>query len=259
MNKWLIATCVVMMMTGCVGQDSSGISPKEITVAAASDLLPAFNEVAALFEEEHDVEVTFSFGSTGQLADQIENGAPFDIFAAANVSFMDRLVEGNYVLEDSQQTYAFGRIGLASMKDADHHIESLAELTSDVIRFVSIANPDHAPYGLAAKQALISADVWDELEGNKLVLGRNITDALVQLETGNAEIGIIALSLYKAQEDELSFTLLDEDLHEPLEQSIGIMESTNEEDSARLFIDFILKGNGKEVMEKYGFVVPEGG
>ncbi len=244
------------MISGCSNGGSSE-SSSEITVAAASDLLPAFNEIGELFEEEENISITFSFGSTGQLADQIENGAPFDVFAAANVSFMDRLIEGEYVLEDSQQTYAFGRIGITTMKEDNHHIEVLEELTSDEIRFLSIANPDHAPYGLAAKEALQSVGIWDDI-GEKLVLGRNITDALTQLETGNAEVGIIALSLFKAQEEDLDFTLIEEELHEPLEQSIGIVEGTDEEEGARKFIEFILNGNGKEIMEKYGFVVPEG-
>lgn len=257
MKYWLIISFVIsVLISGCEEADSSSKST-EITVAAASDLLPAFNEIADLYENEHDGVITYSFGSTGQLADQIENGAPFDVFAAANVSFMDRLVEGNYVFEDSQQTYAFGRIGITSMKEDNYHVDTLKELTSTDIRFVSIANPEHAPYGLAAKEALESAHVYDEIE-KKLVLGRNITDALTQIETGNTEVGIIALSLFKSQQDDLSFTLLDEELHQPLEQSIGVVKGTDEEVASREFIDFILNGNGKKVMEKYGFVVPEG-
>jgi len=258
LRYWLRILFVLSLffITGCT-ENNSSISSNEITIAAASDLLPAFSEIAELYKEEQGVSITFSFGSTGQLADQIENGAPFDVFAAANVSFIDRLIQGNYVIEDSQQTYAFGRIGITSIKDENHHIESLEELTSENIRFVSIANPDHAPYGLAAKQALQTAEVWEKIEG-KLVLGRNITDALTQIETGNVEVGIIAMSLYKAQQEDLSFTLLDEELHEPLEQSIGIVKGTDQEDASRQFINFILNGNGKKVMEKYGFVVPEG-
>ncbi|PYZ92014.1 molybdate ABC transporter substrate-binding protein [Salipaludibacillus keqinensis] len=253
MNKLLFSGLVLVgIMTGCAESETEST---DITVAAASDLVPAFNEIADLFEEERGVSVNFSFGSTGQLADQIENGAPFDVFAAANVSFIDRLVESGDILEDSKQTYAFGRIGLASMKDEDIHIDTIEELTSNQIRHISIANPDHAPYGLAAKQALQSAKVWEEVEG-KLVLGRNITDALTQLETGNAEVGIIALSLFKAQQDELSFTLLEEELHEPLEQAIGVIERTEHEEEGREFIAFIQEGSGKEIMEKYGFVVP---
>ncbi|MDE5413370.1 molybdate ABC transporter substrate-binding protein [Alkalihalobacterium chitinilyticum] len=247
---------VISIINSACGTNDNSVNEKtsELKVAAASDLTHAFTEVGQLFEEETGVALTFSFGSTGQLADQIENGAPFDIFAAANIDFVDQLNEKDLIISDTQTTYAFGRIGIATLHDQTISIETLDDLLKEEVRKVAIANPDHAPYGLAAKQSLEEADIWEALQG-KLVYGRNISDTLAYIETGNVEAGIIALSLY--QEDQVDFHIINDDLHEPLEQSIAVINRTSEEELAREFIQFILGPVGKPIMERYGFVVPE--
>ncbi|MDT8861950.1 molybdate ABC transporter substrate-binding protein [Alkalihalobacillus sp. MEB130] len=242
------------ILSACGNDNSNQESQDELLIAAASDLTLAFTELGSLFEEETGIAVTFSFGSTGQLADQIENGAPFDVFAAANVSFVDRLQEAGLLFDDTQTTYAFGRVGMATLPNSSVQIESLEELTDPAVKKIAIANPDHAPYGLAAKQALETAGLWEEVQ-EKLVYGRNISDTLSYIETGNAEAGIIALSLY--QEGSVHFSIIDASMHEPLEQSIAVINRTSQEALAREFIDFILGPIGKPIMEQYGFSVPE--
>jgi molybdate transport system substrate-binding protein len=239
-----------LIAVGCKNTQSETI---ELNIAAASDLTLAFTEVSKVFEEETGIKITFSFGSTGQLADQIEHGAPFDVFAAANKQFIEQLDEKELVISDTKMLYALGRIGLATKVDQQLKIETLEQLVeSDVVK-VAIANPDHAPYGLAAKQALQNAGLWETIE-DKLVFGRNISDTLAFLETGNVEVAIIALSLVK--EDEVNFTLIDDQLHAPLEQMIAVIKQTKQEEQARAFIDFIRGTIGKPIMESYGFVVP---
>ncbi|GAE92288.1 molybdenum ABC transporter [Gracilibacillus boraciitolerans JCM 21714] len=247
----------VLLINGCSTNESSVNNEVEIKVAAASDLALAFKEVGELFEQETGANVTFSFGSTGQLADQIENGAPFDVFASANVTFVDQLREKNLIIPETQTTYAFGRIGISTLSDSPPlSIETLEDLLKPEVKKVAIANPDHAPpYGLVAKQTLENAGLWDQLQ-SKLVYGRNISDTLVFIETGNAEAGIIALSLY--QEDEVNFHIIDDEMHAPLEQSIAVINRTNEEELAKEFISFIKGPTGKPIMESYGFIIPEG-
>ncbi|MBM4761658.1 molybdate ABC transporter substrate-binding protein [Bacillus sp. B15-48] len=245
----------LLLFAGCSANNDTDEKQREIKVAAASDLTLAFTEIGELFEDETGAKLTFSFGSTGQLADQIENGAPFDVFAAANVSFIDRLREKDLILPETQTTYAFGRIGIAVLPDSPLQITSLGDLVNPEMKKVAIANPDHAPYGMAAKQAFESAGIWDQIE-TKLVYGRNISDTLAFIETGNVEAGIIALSLYK--EDEVQFHLIDDALHAPIEQSIAVIEETNEPDLANEFIQFITGPVGKPIMESYGFTIPEG-
>lgn len=237
------------IMVGC-GNKQENV---ELNIAAASDLTLAFTEVGKVFEEETGIKVTFSFGSTGQLADQIENGAPFDVFAAANKFFIEQLDEKNLIISDSKNLYALGRIGFATKVDSPLKVEAMDDLLrADVVK-VAIANPDHAPYGLAAKQALEAAGVWESIE-RKLVYGRNISDTLTYLETENVEAAIIALSLVR--EDQVNFTLIDNQLHAPLEQMIAVINRTNYEEQAQDFIDFIRGPIGKPIMESFGFVVP---
>ncbi|MDQ0242831.1 molybdate transport system substrate-binding protein [Bacillus fengqiuensis] len=247
---------LIMFMSGCSDTNkTSEADAVELKVAAASDLSSAFKEAGELFEEETNSRITFSFGSSGQLADQIENGAPFDVYAAANITFVDQLKEKDLIIPETQTTYAFGRIGIASLPDRDISIETLEDLLKPEVKKIAIANPDHAPYGLAAKQALETAGLWDQIE-EKMVYGRNISDTLSFIETGNVEAGIIARSLYK--EGEVDFHMIDDNLHEPLEQSIAVISGTSEEPLARDFIEFIKGPVGRPIMESYGFVVPEG-
>ncbi|RXI96408.1 molybdate ABC transporter substrate-binding protein [Anaerobacillus alkaliphilus] len=244
---------VLLFIAGCEDQSSDNDAREELTVAAASDLTLAFSEVGRLFEEETGTKVVFSFGSTGQLADQIEHGAPFDIFAAANKKFIENLNEKDLLLTDTMQTYAFGRIGIATRADSQLQVEQIEDLLKSEVVKVAIANPEHAPYGLAAKQAFETTGVWDELE-EKLVFGRNISDTLTYIETGNAEVAIIALSLVK--KDEVNFHIIDEQMHAPLEQMLAITKATKQEEIAREFTSFIFGPIGKPIMESYGFIVP---
>lgn len=253
-SPYLILTIIFLILSSGCTTETPKDEVVELTVAAASDLTLAFTEVGKIFEEETNSKITFSFGSTGQLTDQIENGAPFDVFAAANITFVDYLREKDLIIPDTQTTYAFGRIGITTLKDSSLSIETLEDFLNPEIKKIAIANPDHAPYGLAAKQTLEKTGLWDQIE-SKLVYGKNISDTLTFIETGNVEAGIIALSLYN--ESEMDFHLIDSNLHEPLEQSIAVVNRTNQEKLAREFIDFIKGPIGKPIMESYGFLVPE--
>ena len=242
---------ISILPIGCSSSQEPGV---ELSIAAASDLILAFNELGNLYEQEHGVKIVFSFGSTGQLADQIENGAPFDVFAAADIQFIDHLQKKNMIISETQKLYAVGQIGIASLPNSNLELHRLEDLLQANIKKVAIANPEHAPYGRAAKQALVSAGVWDQLE-EKIVYGRNISDTLTLIETGNAEAGIIALSL--ANPEKMDFQQIDEQLHQPLEQAIAVIQGTKEQELAQGFIDFIHGPVGKPIMEKYGFIVPK--
>ncbi|WP_100333959.1 molybdate ABC transporter substrate-binding protein [Bacillus alkalisoli] len=251
----ILLLSIFISIAACSSNGSNETNGKELKIAAASDLSLAFKEIGKLFEEETGAKVTFSFGSTGQLADQIEHGAPFDVFAAANIQFVDYLKEKELIIRETQTTYAFGRIGIATKLDNDMNIKTLHDLLKPEVKKIAIANPDHAPYGLAAKQALETTGIWEQLEC-KLVYGRNISDTLAYMETGNVEASIVALSLFN--EEKMSFHLIDEPLHAPLEQSIAVIGRTSEYHLANEFIQFIKGPVGKPVMERYGFIVPEG-
>src|SRR5205085_1987467 len=163
----IFATLAAFLLLGaCAKQDTKNqqVNPPEIIVAAASDLGPAFEELGKLFEQENKIKVTFSFGSTGTLTQQIENKAPFDLFAAANVSYIDGLEKKGLILLDSKALYATGRITIWTRADSLLKIERLEDLAKSEIQKVAIANPGHAPYGTAAREALQSLNIWTVVE-----------------------------------------------------------------------------------------------
>ena len=251
---------LITILSGCQGmpflqQNPTSTTPvEEITVAAAADLQFAFTDIATLYEQKTGSKVTLVFGSTGQLVQQIENGAPFDLVAAANMSYIDQLVDKGLAIRESGALYARGRIVLAVNRKSGAQAIKLEDLLSDTIKRIAIANPEHAPYGLAAKQALQTLGLWDNLQ-SKLVYGENVRQALQFVQTGDAEVGIISLSV--ANVPEITWTLIDESLHSPLDQALAVLTSSKNPKLAEDFIAFINGENGRPIMRQYGFLLPD--
>ena len=156
-------TSHILLPISCLSEE------RHLTVAAASDLSFALKEIAGKFEKDTGIKVILSFGSTGILSHQIENGAPFDIFFAANLKYIDAMKQKGLIVPDTSRVYAQGRIVLAMNKKFGGGIKRLEELASPSIRRIAIANPDHAPYGIAAKEAMVRLGLWDKLKP-KLIL-----------------------------------------------------------------------------------------
>jgi molybdate transport system substrate-binding protein len=227
--------------------------PAEITVAAASDLTQAFEEIGREFEATNKTKVVFVFGSTGMLTRQIENGAPMDLFAAANVDYVSQLEQKGLVVPGTKAIYARGRITLWTTADSPLKIETVNDLKQPGVKRIAIANPDHAPYGLAALQALQNSGVWDEVKP-KLVYGDNIRQTLQYAETGNVDVAIVALSL--SRQSKGRWTLVPEQLHQPIDQGLAVIKSTRNEQAARALAGFVTGPRGREILGKYGFAFP---
>jgi len=224
-----------------------------LTVSAAADLQLAFTEIGSAFEQQTGTRVVFNFGSTGQLAQQIAQGAPVDLFAAANRAYVDDLAARGFIRADSVQLYARGRITLWTRADHPASLQSLADLARSDIKRVAIANPEHAPYGVAARQALQKAGVWEAIQP-KLVFGENVSQTKQFADTGNADVAIIALSLSVGSPGR--WVLIPQELHTPLDQALGIVKGAKNENGARTFIEFVNSPAGRAVMIKYGFILP---
>lgn len=256
-----LTSLMFFSLSGCAGALSifPGALPTatdpttEITIAAAADLRFAFSEIAARFEEETGVRVNLVFGSTGLLTQQIENGAPYDLIAAANVTYIEQLAARSLVLPDSIQLYAQGRIVLATNRSIGIQATTFTDLLKPEIRHVAIANPEHAPYGVAAMQALQAAGVWEQLQP-KLVYGENVRQALQYVQTGDAEAGIIALSV--ANVPEIKWTLIDSSLHAPLNQALALVARSDQPELAARFAAYINGEKGRPIMRRYGFILP---
>jgi len=234
-------------------QPGPGQQANKITVSAASDLTPAFEELGKLFERETGVKVTFNFGSTGQLTQQIESGAPVDLFAAANVRFIEELEKKNLILPDTKALYAQGRITIWTRADSPLRFERIEDLARAGVRRVAIANPEHAPYGLAAREALQQSGVWQAVQP-KLVFGENIVQTLQYAETGNVDAAIVALSISIGSSGR--WKLVPQEAHQPLNQALAVIRGARREAEARRFAAFINSPPGRAVMRKYGFVLP---
>jgi molybdate transport system substrate-binding protein len=228
-------------------------APPQITVAAAADLGPAFEEIGRAFEQETKTKVVFSFGSTGMLTQQIANGAPMDLFAAANVSYIEELEKKGLIIPDTKAIYARGRITLWTLKVVPVKPQEIKDLTRLEIKRIAIANPEHAPYGMAARQALETAGIWEAVKP-KLVYGDNIRQTLQFAQTGNVDVAIVALSLSIGSDGH--WVLIPEDLHKPLDQALAVIKGTKHEQEARGFASFVNSARGREIMGKYGFELP---
>ncbi len=241
-------------VTACKDKNPATVPAQgELTVAAASDLTPAFEEIGREFESTYKTKVVFMFGSTGLLTRQIENGAPVDVFAAANVSYVDQLEQKGLIVPGSRAIYARGRITLWTTNDSTLRLAGIADLARPEVQRIAIANPDHAPYGLAARQALESAGIWERVKP-KLVYGDNIRQTLQYAETGNVDVALVALSL--SQQSKGRWTLIPENLHKPIDQGLAVLKTTRNETGARAFANFVTGPRGREILTKYGFAFP---
>lgn len=226
-----------------------------LTVAAAASLSLALDEIAASYEEETGVKVVVSYGSTGMLARQIIHGAPFDVFFAAHESYIEDLKEKGLVMEGTETTYAEGRLAMAVNRSAGAAVSTLADLASARVRRIALANPSHAPYGRAARQALESAGVWETVR-EKVVYGENVRQVLRFVRTGDVPVGIVALSVARAEG--VDTYPVDPSLHEPVRQAAAVLRRAADGAEAGRFLRYAAGPAGRAVFTRYGLAAPAG-
>jgi molybdate transport system substrate-binding protein len=244
---------LLVQIAGCTRHNSATKS-QPVRIAAASDLTVAFEALGALFETRHGQSVTFSFGSTGLLAKQITEGAPFDLFAAANVSFLDGVIASGACDRTTVAPYARGRIVLWSKRGSTKRPTSLADLEDPSFARVALANPEHAPYGQAGREALQTLGLWEKLSP-RLVFGENVRQALQFGESGNVEAAIVALSLV-ALDDVNHWTLIDEQQHRPIDQALILCRGGSNRAGAEAFVTLLRSEEGRALMTRHGFLLP---
>jgi molybdate transport system substrate-binding protein len=219
-------------------------------VAAASDLQAALPILAIAFRQEHQVEVVPTFGASGQLAEQIRQGAPFDVFLSANRTFVDRLAAEGHVKADSVEPYARGTLVLAVNKLWGIKIGGMEDLKKAEVHKIAIANPETAPYGMAAKQALERGKLWETLQP-KLVRAESVRQALQMVQTGNAEVAFVGRSI--ADVPEAVMVVLPPDSCDPIIQYLGIVSKSQNLDDSRAFTEFVLGDVGQGILFELGF------
>jgi molybdate transport system substrate-binding protein len=232
-----------------------------VTVAAAADLSYAVNEIAANFEKAAGCTVRVSTGSSGNFLSQIENGAPFDVFFSADIEYPKKLEAEGLAVPGSTYLYAVGKIVLWVRNDSRLDIsKGLAVLREPSIQKVAIANPLHAPYGRAAEEALRKSGVYDAVK-DKFVLGENISQAAEFVDSGNADAGILALSLVLSPglKEKGRFWRIPENLYAPIQQGVVLVRASQNPQGAQAFLDYIKSAATAALLERYGFVLPAKG
>lgn len=246
-----LATILCMSLPGAAGAAA-------IKVAAASDLTFAFQDVAARFQEQTGNSIELSYGSSGNFFAQIQNGAPFDLFFSADVGYPEKLEAAGLIEPGTIYKYASGKLVIwvpnASKLDLSR---GLAALLDPGIRKIAIANPQHAPYGIAAVAAMRHAAVYDKIK-SKLVLGENISQTAQFVQSGNADAGIIALSLAlaPAMKNSGRYVEIPAADYPPLVQAGVILKSSRNKQLANQFMKFIKQPDTIALMARYGFSIP---
>ncbi|CAN5532397.1 molybdate ABC transporter substrate-binding protein [soil metagenome] len=227
--------------------------PSEIVVAAAANLTDAFQELGNRFSDRTGVRVVLSFGGTADLAKQIENGAPFDIFAAADTAHVEALEQKGLLTPGTRALYARGSLLLWTPSGSTIDLEKVEDLKRKEVERIAIAKPDIAPYGQAALEVLRALKMWDQVEP-KVVYGMNVSQVKQFVSSGNAEAGFLPRALVKPGEGK--YIEIGEELHRPIDQALGVIKSSNNQDAARRFADFVLSSEGQTILREYGYKQP---
>lgn len=225
----------------------------EILVAAAANLTQAFAEVAKRFEAETGIAVSLSFASTAQLEQQAENGAPFDVIAAADTEHIDQLERKSLLVAGTRAVYARGVLALWIPPGGPAGVARMEDLNSGRVKVIAIAKPELAPYGAAAVAALKKAGVWERVQA-KVVYAENINAARRYGASGNADAVLTAYALVLHEKG--TVTQVNPELYAPIEQALGVLASSRKQAEARRFIEYILRGNGRTVLAEFGYRAP---
>ena len=224
-----------------------------LRVAAAADLAHAFSELTPAFTALTPSDLKLSSGATGLLARQITQGAPFDLFLAANVGYVDQVVKAGACDGSTVQTYARGRL-VIWIKGAGGAELTPTALADARFKHIAIANPEHAPYGKAAKEALTRAGVWEQVS-QRMVYGENVQQTQELAKSGNADVAIVGLSLAVGSPSG-SFALVDEALYSPIDQALVVCKHGANAEGARKLAEFLRAPAGRKILRKYGFLLP---
>ena len=234
-------------------------SAQEITVAAAADMSAALPELVTAYTKKTGQVVKVSFGASGNLTNQIRNGAPFDIFFSADEQYPQQLISEGLAEKDTLYRYAVGRLVLWVPNDSPLDLSKLGikALLDPSVNKISIANPSTAPYGRAAEAMLRHFEIYDQVS-SRLVVGENISQAAQFVESGNAQAGLVALShaLAPAMKDKGRYWTVPLDAYPTLNQAAVVISKSKQQDAAKKFLEFLRSFEASSLLTRYGFSLP---
>ena len=243
-QAWLLA--IICLATPGCGRPET----KPLRIAAASDLQLALPKLTDRFQASSGIVASITFGASGQLAEQIKQGAPFDVFLSANETFVQGLAVGGFVKPDSVRRYARGSLVLAVYHDVGDKVQTLADLARPEVKKIALANPATAPYGKAGKQALENAGLWDQLQP-KIVIAESVRQALLYVQKGDVEAALVGRAI--ANVPEVRPVEVDTQLYDPIIQALGIIAASSRGADAEKFVHFVLDAEGQAKLKEFGF------
>jgi molybdate transport system substrate-binding protein len=249
----LLSTVVIAAGCKSSNEHDDQAESRRLTIAAASNLTDAFAEIGPRFTGKTGIRVVFSFGATADLAKQIENGAPFDVFAAADSEHVEQLELKGLLTAGTRALYARGRLVMWLPPGNNLKVERIQDITAKEFERIAIAKPDIAPYGRAAVESLRALGIWSAIEA-RVIYGQNVSQTKQYAGTGNAEVAFIPLALVKPGEG--SYLEVDDALHRPIDQALGVIKDSPKQAPARQFVDFLLSAEGQEILASKGYNKP---
>ncbi|MEP6569594.1 MAG: molybdate ABC transporter substrate-binding protein [Acidobacteriota bacterium] len=253
----ILGVCLLLLLVGASCKSDAlknrQNESQDLTIAAASNLTDVFAEIGPKFLSKTGIRVVFSFGATADLAKQIENGAPFDVFAAADTEHVAQLEAKDLLTPGSRAIYARGRLVMWLPPGSRLKAERIQDITAKGFERIAIAKPDVAPYGRAAVESLQALGIWKDIE-LRVIYGQNVSQTKQYVATGNAEVAFIPLALFKPGEG--SLIEVPDELHHPIDQALGIIKESARQKEAQQFVDFLMNSEGREIMAKKGYRSP---
>jgi molybdate transport system substrate-binding protein len=256
LTKHSIITCsllITILAVAACRSDNGGNGSPELTVAAASNLTEVFAEIGPQFTARTGIRVVFSFGATADLAKQIENGAPFDVFAAADTEHVEQLETKGLLTPGSRAIYARGRLVMWLPPGSALKAARIQDITAKPFERIAVPKPDVAPYGKAAVESLQALKIWDEIQG-KVIYAQNVAQTKQYAATGNAEVAFIPLALVKPGEG--TYIEVADELHRPIDQALGVVKESTKQAAARKFTEFLMSAEGQELLSRKGYRQP---
>jgi len=259
MRRYVLLGLIAFLTLAAIPIPRAGAAGREIIVAAAADLSAALQEVASNYETRPGVAVKLSFGASGALTQQIQNGAPFDVFFSADMDYPRQLIAGGQVDSETLYRYAVGRLVLWVPKDSPLDIEhkGVDVLLDPSVKKISIANPEHAPYGRAAVAALKHYELYEKVSG-RLVMGENVSQAAQFVESGNAQAGFVALAhgMAPAMQGKGRYWMVPVEAYPPLDQGAVLISPSSHRQDAAAFLEYMKTAEVAAVLRRYGFSLP---
>jgi molybdate transport system substrate-binding protein len=255
----VVVVLIVVILSGCASQDAKSSSqPTELIISAAASLKDSLNEIQSIYENDHgNIKLVYNFGSSGTLQQQIEQGAPSDLFLSAGTKQMKALVDKQLVEENLQTGLLSNELVIVVSTDKQAAaIRSVADLTKPVFGKLAIGEPDSVPAGNYAKESLTYSKIWDQLQP-KLVFAKDVRQVLTYVETGNADAGFVYKTDAMTSKKVKIVSVIDPRSHKSIEYPIGIVKSTKHAKEAQDFYHFLRSAKAREIFVKYGFGIPK--